>query len=84
MSQGIYEKLLAAGCEMSNHESDLYVKATETAREILKGYEHRENVTTFKNNIDGLTWYDVPFAYTPWWDKRLSKLTGGIHKKMEA
>jgi len=26
-------------------------------------------VTRFTNNIDGKPWYDVPFAYMPFWDR---------------
>lgn len=32
----LYQELKEAGCEMDNHESDLYVKATMTSFEIIK------------------------------------------------
>jgi len=66
----IYEQLKAAGAEMSHHESDLYVKVTPQSTEILKGYYFKSNVTTFKSIIDKFLWYEVPFAYTPFWDDK--------------
>ena len=43
--------------------SDLYLKVTPTSRILVKNYEHKSHVTTFKDNIDGALWYDIPFAY---------------------
>jgi hypothetical protein len=62
----VYQQLVTAGCEIANHESDLYVVATKAAATILAGYEFRENVRQFKGT-DGRLWFDVPFAYEPFW-----------------
>lgn len=67
-SPSLYEQLVAAGCEIDNHESDLYVKATPEALAIIKTFEFR-NVTRFRNQIDGEIWLDCPFAYDPFWQK---------------
>lgn len=72
----IHQKLKAAGCEISNHESDLYVKATKESREILKDYEHRGTVTNFTNQIDKQQWFEVPFAFDPFWEKAERSLLG--------
>ena len=68
----LYSELLQAGVPLSNHESDLYAKATPAAREIIR--RHRpSSVSVFTSQIDGALWYDVPFAYLPWWEKRCGK-----------
>lgn len=74
----IYEQMKAAGVQIDHHESDLYVPVNDISREILKTYEFRSNVTCFTCNIDKKRWYDIPFAYTPWWEKRV-----GSYIKME-
>ena len=66
----IYEQIRTAGIQFDNHESDLYVAITPESTEILNGYEHRENIEVFISQIDKKPWYDVPFAYDPWWAKR--------------
>lgn len=60
----IYEKLLAAGCTMDNHESDLYVKATMKACAMTKGQPGR---SFFRSQTDGTLWIEIPFAYDPFW-----------------
>ena len=66
----IYEQLKQANVKIDNHESDLYCPVNETTKAIIANYDHKSNVTTFKSNIDGKTWYDIPFAYAPWWNER--------------
>lgn len=68
--KSIYEALKATGAPMDSHESDLYVKKTPETEKIIKTYKYRDNVTTFSNQLNGGIWYDVPFAYQPWWDSR--------------
>jgi hypothetical protein len=64
----IYQRLVAAGVPLDNHESDLYAKVTGASRPIV---EERMKagvlVTVFASQIDGL-WYDIPFAFEPWWN----------------
>jgi hypothetical protein len=67
----IYEELKKIGAEMDHHESDLYVKDTPGIAKIIEGYGYR--TYPFTNQIDGTTWIDIPFAYTPWWEKRVMK-----------
>jgi hypothetical protein len=78
MEQTIYDQLKAANVPTDSHQSDLYAKVTPESRAIVKAYKFRENVTTFTNNIDGQRWYDIPFAFQPYWDRvaRLVKLKG--------
>jgi hypothetical protein len=73
----VHEQLSKAGVELDHHASDLYAKRTPVSERILRGYEHRRNVTTFRSNVDGTVWYDIPFAYMPFWD-RVSRLSGKV------
>ena len=65
----IYELATArmAPEEIDSHESDLYLKKTEVSEALVAEYQHRDNVTTFVDQIEGILWYDVPFAYDPFW-----------------
>lgn len=65
----LYQMLVSAGIEVSSHASDLYFPVTEESRRILERYEFKQNVTTFRNNIDGKLWYDAPFAFDPFWEE---------------
>jgi len=66
----IYEVLKAAGIPMDSHEGDLYVKVTPQSTEILEKYKYRKIVTSFISQIDHASWYDIPFAYEPFWDSK--------------
>ena len=70
---GIYKEILALGVPIDSHESDLYVKDTPEVRELLNEYQYQSNVTEFTNEIDGAHWLDIPFAYEPWWRRRLGQ-----------
>ena len=69
---GIYGQMVDAGVEIASHESDLYVKVTPESEAIINTYEHKANVRRFVSAIDGTQWFDIPFAFIPWWDKRRS------------
>ena len=60
------EALKASGCEFDHWATDLYVPKTPETAAIVKQYQYyKQNVTTFRSQIDGTTWYDIPFAYIP-------------------
>jgi hypothetical protein len=69
----LYEKLVAAGCEIGNHESDLYVKCSQKAEMIILYHCLLPNssltYSQFRSNIDGSLWYDIPFAYDPFFNR---------------
>lgn len=64
----LYDDLLAAGAEMDNHESDLYVLVTPETDEIVRRHGRLHESHTFIS--EGRIWRDLPFAYAPWWRKR--------------
>lgn len=66
----LYERAKAAGVEMSNHESDLYLKCGAVADALVKECDTHGNARRFRNQLDGALWWDIPFAYAPWWQKR--------------
>lgn len=68
----LYSDLKAAGCKLDSHESDLYVKASPEACRIVRAA--KSNVWShFRSQIDEELWIEVPFAFAPWWEKRLGK-----------
>lgn len=73
----LYQMLKAAGCDTDNHESDLYVEATDTARGIISEYQREQGhalmVTAFIHQVKRRYWLDIPFMFTPWWEARTGK-----------
>jgi hypothetical protein len=79
MTASLYGDLLAAGVPLSNHESDLYFADTPASRAILaRWFQQARLATRFENQIDGATWWDVPFAFLPWWEDRATFVRGLI------
>ena len=54
-----------------SHESDLYLFACHEARERMAQY--KKNGTLFRSLVDNQYYYDISFAYEPWWEARISK-----------
>jgi len=65
----IYEEVIKRGIEHDNHASDLYIPVNDETKELVNSYRNEHHVTTFKNNKDGKPWFDIPFAFEPFWDK---------------
>ena len=72
----LYKALKDAGIETAAHESDLYFPVTPETRAILKRFPIQQwNATVFTNEAHpniGERWFDVPFAYDPYWQARES------------
>jgi len=66
----IYKEMIDAGIEVSSHYSDLYVPVNEVTTAIISRYEFKCNVTRFRSAITGKAMYDIPFAFTPYWERR--------------
>jgi hypothetical protein len=65
----LYDELKSAGVELDNHESDLYAKVCPESTNII----HRAGKVmpeVFISELDKMPWYDIPFAFDPWWIKR--------------
>ena len=61
-----YKKLVAEGIETANHCSDLHFPVTERTKEILREYPDAKPIM-FLNQITKTTWFQVNFAYDPFW-----------------
>jgi len=61
---GIKEEEIGSWC------SDLHVLKNEISTKFIDEYRYKQNVTTFRSQIDGLIWYDIPFAYVEYYSKR--------------
>ena len=70
MTKTIFDKVKELGIEYDKHESDLYIPMTPITTKLVKEYEHKENVTKFISNSDGLVWYDIPFAFDDFWKNK--------------
>ena len=66
VTTSIYREALAAGLEMGNHESDLYLLDGDQARAILNRHG-ATSATLFRSETDGQFWWDVPFMFEPFW-----------------
>jgi hypothetical protein len=70
----LFQELTAAGCEIGSHESDLHVKCCEKALTIIVDHVLLPGSTLqmpnqFVSNTDNSLWWDIPFAYDPFWQK---------------
>ena len=70
MESSIYEEMKAVGIEIGHHESDLYAKVTPESERIVAGYRFRRQVNRFISNIDNELWFDIPFAFNPFWENK--------------
>lgn len=68
MAKSFYKTLKDLGVPLDHHESDLYVMDTPVSRIVIRQFG-RES-TAFTSQIDGKRWFDIPFAYEPFWDKK--------------
>lgn len=71
---GIYEKAVERmhPSEIDHHASDLYLKVNSVSQKLVEEYPSAY-VSTFKSIHEkdkGALWYDIAFAYTPFWQER--------------
>lgn len=70
----LFQTVKEMGLDWDSHETDLYIKCTPEANELIKNYRFKGNVTRFISKVgDRVPWFDVPFAYDPAWEKKLKK-----------
>ena len=56
--------------DIDHHESDLYLKVNDVSRKLIENYEWKGNVQIFNSAYGDGLWYDVPFAYSTYWEKK--------------
>lgn len=66
----LYQRLVDAGIECSNWQSDLYFPNTAQTREIAAQCKRDGipvNLTPFRNQVDGSPMLEAPFMFDPFW-----------------
>lgn len=64
----LYTDLVEAGIPVSSWQSDLYCPVNELTAALIK--EHGKFATTFINQVEGGRWYEVAFAFDPFWERK--------------
>ena len=66
----LYQEIVNATSpeQIAHWQSDLYCKVTAKTKQVIKRYAYENLVTVFEAN-DHTLWYDIPFAYTPYWEE---------------
>jgi hypothetical protein len=64
----LFKEIVSRGIQYDHHESDLYIPLTQETIRLVKNYN--VDAERFVSNIDGKVWFDIPFAYTPFWEKK--------------
>ena len=59
----IHPEMIRQGVPCENHCLDLYVPVNKISRAIVRRYQYRQSVETFKSEIDGKQWFDIPFGF---------------------
>lgn len=54
--------LLPAG-DIDHWCSDLYIRVTKASAQLRNRYQYRSMVSVFRDNIEGVLWYEFPFCY---------------------
>lgn len=72
----LYAALVAAGCKVDNHESDLYVQMSPESSRILR--EYRVAWEMFVSQVDGKAWVNVPFIFDPFWERRQNRPSADV------
>ena len=64
----LYDKMVALNIPIDNHESDLLVPVTSETTEVVRTYQFSNLVKKFQ--FKGEPWYEIPFAFQPYWDAK--------------
>jgi hypothetical protein len=68
----VYEACVKAGVEIEHHYSDLYIPVNDVTRRIIGhffSFAGSSNlVGTFTHQIKNALYYNIAFAYQPYWD----------------
>jgi hypothetical protein len=48
-------------------QSDLYLRKNAISIALVRRYNQRACVTEFVDDIEGDVWFNIPFAYLPFW-----------------
>lgn len=72
MEDTLYKEAKQLNIPIDQHESDLYLKSTSESAELIRKYRgNYKLITLFTSQIDNERWYDIPFAYDPFWESKV-------------
>lgn len=54
-------------CDIDHHNSDLYLRYTPAATDLLSRLENKALLAVFTDQ-DGRRWYELPFCFIPFWE----------------
>lgn len=81
LNKSLYHVLLDAQTpetDIDSHFSDLYVRVTPKNTELLRQYYDAQGIKklpeTFRSNLGDGKWYDIPFAYDPYWEEKMRRI----------
>lgn len=67
--------------DIDHHESDLYLRKTPAAVSLVESWiaetGFKFSVSTFRCRIDGSLWFDIAFAFDPYWIERARRSAKG-------
>ena len=49
--------------DIDHHATDLYIRKTPESTELINRLDNKALLSTFVDNIDHVTWYELPFCY---------------------
>ncbi len=64
----LFDEMQARGVETDHHETDLYVPATDETAAVLASWG--VSAEPFLSHLDSRRWLDVPFMYSPAWERK--------------
>ena len=81
MDKTLKEELIIFGIpedEIKNYCSDLYVLETHNSKEFFDKYPQK-NINRVRSDVKGQSWYgkmfyDIPFAYYEYYEKKVRQL----------
>jgi hypothetical protein len=65
----LYTEAKELGLEIDHHESDLYLRVCPRAKALLTETYPEAKYTIFRGT-DGNNWYEIPFAFDPFWEAK--------------
>ena len=77
----LFDKVKDFNIPYSSHESDLYIPVNKETTKLINEYEFKCNVTRFTSQIDKKQWFDLPFAYIPFWTNKINRGRENVYQK---
>lgn len=64
---GIYQSAVDLGCKIDHHASDLYLENRPDVSAMVR--DSGANWSLFNSQTGDGLWFDIPFAYSPFWNR---------------